>query len=104
MTIDEFKKLKIGDVVYYSKPISSVGIYKISVKNRICDNKLIILTDNSEFDITNCYMLYKDIKVCTLNFLKQRIEILKIWDKENEIRELMEDYSDFIKENVEEFI
>ena len=120
MTKEEFKKLKINDMIYwYSEDDFTTYEYKIT---SIDSNGFYLKQDVYQEYISkrDCIYYYKDKNKCILEHIKSQMNNLvkDISDAEYEIKnldkyikntyntieELRNKYSRFIEENVEEFI
>ena len=110
MTAEEFDNLKIGDNVWiwfneFDELIKTVVLEEGSgvVYLKTEDYFMSSLYTYSKVNCDKCFLTEKEAKVF---YIKSKRKILNdiLYETNNKIKNLEEEYSDFIKENIEEFI
>ena len=110
MTRNEINNLKVNDIIYYKSNIldlEKTPPFKFTIIS-IYNDYLVAERDDGE--IRNFNYLINDFylteKECMVNFIKRyrKINDNNLKRAQDSIRDFEEAYSDFIKENIEEFI
>ena len=112
MTTEEFDNLKIGDNVWiwfneFDELIKTVvleeGSGVVRLKTEYNENNGYDIYTYFKVNYDKCFLTEKEAKVFYITS-KRKILNNILYETNNEIKNLEEEYSDFIKENIEEFI
>ena len=110
MTRNEINNLKVKDIIYYKSSILTLektAPFKFTIIS-IYNDYLVAERDDGVIRNFNYFLhdFYSTEKECMVDYIKRyrKINDINLKRAQDSIRDFEEAYSDFIKENIEEFI